>query len=155
MYQVHFWNSSWFLNELGPCFLNATQGQAFLVFVCVFTKVSLIVYLTGKGTEIQAVWAGRSANTDSARIIVWDWVENERPAHTANTPSCSSVKLTCVCMCACMCPCTCARDSCGQIQIWGHTLSQCSLFSFPRYVNSNAKACIWCTCKVYPKGEGS
>lgn len=30
-----------------------------------------------------------------------------------------------------------------------------TLFSFRRYVNSSAKACIWCTRQVYPKGEES
>lgn len=65
-------------------------------------------------------------------------------------------------VCMCVCVCACARvhalvpvHSCGQIQIWSHTLCQCSLFNVHRYVNFNAKACIWCIRKVYPKGEES
>lgn len=41
MYQVHFWNSPWFLNELGPCFASATLGQALTVLCASSTKVCL------------------------------------------------------------------------------------------------------------------
>lgn len=60
----------------------------------------------------------------------------------------------CVCVCMCMVLCACARPKLRSGTNTGHTLSQCSLFSFHRYVNSNAKACIWCILKVYRKGEG-
>lgn len=52
MYQVHFSNSSWFLNELGPCLASATCGQAFLGFVYVFTKADLkVLEWQGDGNE--------------------------------------------------------------------------------------------------------
>lgn len=144
-----------FSMNLAPVFCECDPRPSLPGFVCVFTKASLRVCLNGKGTETSAVWARCSANTDSAWVIVWDGEENERPTHTANTPSCSERGLH-------VCVCVCARvhalvpvHNCGQIQIWGHTLSQCSLFNFHRYVNSNAKACIWCIRKVYPKGEES
>lgn len=143
-----------FSMNLAPVFRARPEAKPSR-FVCVFTKASLRVCLSGEGTETSAVWAGCSANTDSAWVIVRDREENERPARTANTPSCSERGSR-------MCVCACARvnallpvHSCGQIQIWGHTLSQCALFNFHRYVNSNAKACIWCIRKVYPKGEES
>lgn len=64
MYQVHFWNSPWFLNELGPCFASATGGQALTVLCASSTKVRL----NGKGDgNKRCLSSGCSANTDSAR----------------------------------------------------------------------------------------
>lgn len=64
MYQVHFWNSPWFLNELGPCFASATWGQALTVLCASSTKVRL----NGKGDgNKRCLSSGCSANTDSAR----------------------------------------------------------------------------------------
>lgn len=64
MYQVHFWNSLWFLNELGPCFASATRGQALTVLCASSTKVCL----NGKGDgNKRCLSSGCSANTDSAR----------------------------------------------------------------------------------------
>lgn len=152
MYQVHFSNSSWFLNELGPCLASATCGQAF-PGLCMSSQKQTSKCLNGKGTETSAVWARCSANTDSAWVIVWDGEERKTRSHCKHSQL-FRVRLVRVCACACV-HALVPVQNCGQIQIWGHTLSQCSLFNFHRYVNSNAKACIWCIRKVYPKGEES
>lgn len=151
MYQVHFWNSPRFLNELGPCFPNAAQGQAFLFFfflVCVFHKSQprSVLERHGDGNAGCLSWAQCKHRQRTDHCV----------RRSGGPTTCSHCKHSQLFECevgvrVCARPCTCARDSCGQIQIWSHTLSQCSLFSFHRYVNSTAKACIWCTCKVYPK----
>lgn len=154
MYQVHFWNSRWFLNELGPCFLSATWGQAFPVCVC--------LYKSQPQSVLEWRWDGNTGCLSYVQCKHRQCMDHcvrhrgERTTHShCKHSQLFRTRLACVCARVCTWSCTCARDSCGQIQIRGHTLSQCSLFSFHRYVNSNAKACIWCTRKVYPKGEES
>lgn len=153
MYQVHFWNSGWFLNELGPCFLSATRGQAFPVCVCVFTKVSLsVLEWQADGNKHCLSWV-----QCKHRQCMGHCVRQRRMNDPLTLQTLPAVQSE-VCMSVCECASVHALvlvHSCGQIQIWGHTISQCSLFNFHRYVNSIAKACIWCIRKVYSKGEES
>lgn len=62
------------------------------------------------------------------------------------------------------CVCVCARSLsvhlCLSVAMVRYKYSttpwvNATLFSFRKYVNSSAKACIWCTRQVYPKGEES
>lgn len=109
-----------------------------------------------KGTETTAVWAVGAVQTQTAHGLLCE-TEGTNNALTLQTlPAVQSE------FCVCMCEHTRARvnalvpvHNCSHIQIWRHTLSQCSLFNFHRYVNSSAKARIWCIRKVYPKGEES
>lgn len=156
MYQVHFWHSSWFLNELGPCFSKCGLRPSLTGFVCASSqKPASECAWMAMGRK----WTLFELGAVQTQTVHGSLCETERrrndPLALQTLPAVQSQVPMCVCA-------ACARvralvpvHSCGQIQIWGHTLSQCSLFNFHRYVNSNAKACIWCIRKVYPKGEES
>lgn len=158
MYLVHFWHSRWFLNELGRCSPSVTSGRASPRLCVSSQKRGLRVCLNARGRKRELFEVG-AVQTQTAHVSLCEIERRMYDPFTLQTPSAGQREVVRMC---CMCVCACARvhalvpvRSRGQIQIREHTLSQCSLFSFHRYVNSNVKACIWCIHIVWTKGEES
>lgn len=131
-----------------PLFCKRAPGPSLDSFVCVLNK-SAPEWRRGRKQTLFELWVQCKHRQRTGPLCETEGLTNA--SRTANTPSCSECAPRARARANALVP----VHNCGHIQIWRHTLSQCSLFNFHRYVNSCAEACIWCVREVYPKGEES
>lgn len=103
MYQVHFWKSPWFLNELGPCFASATKPWQFCVRLQQ-KRASEWAWMP-KGTETAAVWAVGAVQTQTAHGALCETQGTNNTLTLQTLPAVQSE--LCVCVHASTRICTC------------------------------------------------
>lgn len=140
MYQVHSGDSGWFLDELGPVFSQCDLRPS----LHKSQRRRALEWRQGRKRPVFELGAMQTQTVHGS--LCGTERRTKDPLALQTLPA---VQRDCVCVCVrahlhALLP----VHSCGQIQIWSHTLCQCTLFNFARYVNSNAKACIWCIRKV-------